>query len=166
MTHFAGIDYDSSGVFVALVDEESGELAGVGTYDLACGPGDALERVRRLRDLMPARASWRDSGVLAIGIESTFSQAFKATAALARVQGAIIACLPRELLLLDLTANGRESPGWKLLTVGKTTASKDEVKAWALANGAPPGLVQDHYDAFAIARATRELWKTRRQEAA
>lgn len=166
MAHFAGIDYDSEAVFVALIDEETGELAGTGTYDLACGPGNSLERARRLRELMPARGSWRDSGVLAIGLESTFSQAFKATAALARVQGAIVACLPRELPLEPLTAGGRKVPGWKLLTVGKTNASKDEVKVWAIRNGAPPGLVQDHYDAFAIARAVRELWKTRRQRAA
>jgi hypothetical protein len=166
VTHFGGIDYDSSGVFVAIVDEEAGAFCGVVSYEIDCGPGGALQRVRRLRDLMPPRSAWRDSGVLAVGLESTFSQAYKAAVALARVQGAIIACLPRDVELELLTANGRAEPGWKLLTTGKTTSSKDEVKAWAIENGAPPGLVQDFYDAFAIARATRELWLTRRREAA
>ncbi len=155
MAAIAGFDYDSDAVFGVLVDEDTGGWIGCRQFDLRAGPGDAVERCRRVRDLMPARDSWQAAGVVAIGIESTFSRAFKATAALARVQGAILACLPRTLPVYLLTANGREHPGWKLLTVGKTTATKDEVRHWAQDRGAPVGLVQDHYDAFAIARAAR-----------
>ena len=159
MTAVAGIDFDSNGIFVAVVDEDSGGWVGQITCDLQCGPGDALARARRVRDLMPARGSWADSGIVAIGLESTFSRDFRAATALCRIQGAIIACLPRDVPLQLLTAGGRRKPGWKLLTVGAasdlTTSSKAEVKEWALEHGAPPGLVQDHYDAFCIARATR-----------
>ena len=153
----AGFDYDSNGIFCVLVDEETGTWSGTIVCDLACGPGDAVRRAQRVRDLMPARGAWVDSGVVAIGIESTFSQNFKATASLARVQGAIVACLPRDLPIRLLTANGRQTPGWKILTVGQTNATKPDVKAWAIDHGAPPGLVQDQYDAFAIARATRRI---------
>jgi Holliday junction resolvasome RuvABC endonuclease subunit len=159
MGSIAGFDFDSNGIFGVLIDEDTGAWLGKMQADLACGPGDAADRARRVRDLMPARESWVDAGVTAIGLESTFSRDFRAATALCRIQGAIIACLPRSLPLHLLTANGRRTPGWKILTVGKTNASKDEVRQWALDlnHGAPPGLPQDLYDAFAIARATRRL---------
>lgn len=161
MSLFAGIDYDSEGVYVAFVDEVTGQLAARQSFDLACGPGDSFDRARRVRTLLPALGLWNDSGVLAIGIEATFSQAFKATVALGRVQGAILACLPRDVCVVPLpAAHKAENNGWKALTVGRTNASKDDVAAWARENGAPDGLVQDFYDAFAIARATGVLWET------
>jgi hypothetical protein len=157
----AGIDFDSNGVFVALVDEDDGGWLGHQQIDLACGPGDSFQRSRRVRDLMPSRGSWDAAGVVAVGIESTFSRDFRAATALARVQGAIVSCLPRTVPLYLLTAHGRKRPGWKLLTVGQTNASKAHVKQWAINRGAPAGLVQDTYDAFAIAIAARHL-NTRR----
>lgn len=161
MSSIAGIDFDSHGVFVALIDEDSGAWQGKMQADLDCGPGDALARARRVRDLMPARDGWADAGVTAIGLESTFSRDFRAATALCRIQGAIIACLPRDVPLFLLTAGGRRTPGWKLLTVGAadslTTSSKEQVKHWSVDRGAPTGLPQDLYDAFAIARATRRL---------
>ena len=157
MASIAGFDYDSNGVFGVLVDEDNGGWLGQMQADLACGPGDAVARARRVRDLMPSRDGWADAGVIAIGVESTFSRDFRATAALARVQGAILACLPRDVPIHLLTANGRRKPGWKIQTIGTTTASKLEVRGWALDHGAPDGLPQDFYDAFCIARATRRL---------
>lgn len=157
MSLIAGFDYDSRGVFCALCDEDDGGWRGHAQFDLDCGPGDAVERCRRVRLLMPARTDWTDSGVIAIGLESTFSRDFRAATSLARVQGAILACLPRTIPLHLLTANGRKVEGWKLLTTGKTNASKPAVKQWALDHGAPDGLPQDVYDAFAIARATRRI---------
>lgn len=162
MSYFAGIDYDSEAVFTVLVDEETGRFARQHKADLACGPGDSFDRARRVRDLLPARGLWEDAGVLAIGVEATYSQAFKATIALGRVQGAILACLPRDILILPIAANRKAPAGWKALTVGATNASKDDVAAWARANGAPDRLEQDFYDAFCIARATALIWQTRR----
>jgi hypothetical protein len=160
----AGIDYDSKGIFCAFIDLDAGRWLGESHYDLAAGPGDALVRCQRVRDLMPEQHKWADAEIVRIGLESTFSQGFQVTAALARVQGAIIACLGRDVPIELLTANGRARPGWKLLTVGTTNASKADVKRWALAHGAPAGLVQDHYDAFCIARATRRILRTTIEE--
>lgn len=157
MSAIVGLDYDSNGIFAALIDEDDGAWLGHQQIDLACGPGDAFQRSRRVRDLMPSRRSWEAAGVVAIGIESTFSRDFRAATALARIQGAIVSCLPREIPLYLLTANGRKQPGWKLLTVGQTNASKAHVKTWAINRGAPAGLVQDTYDAFALAHAARHL---------
>lgn len=164
MSLVAGIDYDSNAVYTVAIAEDDGAFAMANKVDLACGPGDAFDRARRARDLLPARTRWEDAGVVALGIEETFSHAFKAAVALARVEGAILACLPRDLVVLPLAA--AHHGGWKELTVGKTNASKAEVIEWALANGAPPRLEHDFYDAFAIARATALLWQTRRRPAA
>lgn len=164
MSAIAGIDFDSNGVFVAFVDEEDGRWLGKLALELNCGPGDAFDRARRVRDLMPPRGAWDD--VCAIGIESTFSQSFKATAALARIQGAILACLPRAIVTVPLAANHKPPYGWKANVLGRTNATKDDVRAYAIIGGAPEGLVQDLYDAFAIANATRALWETRREDAA
>lgn len=164
MSIFVGIDYDSRAVYTVSIDEETGGYAGSHRADLACGPGDSFDRARRVRDLLPVRSRWEDAGVVAVGIETTFSFTFNAAVALARVQGAILACFPRDLMVVPLPAAHRD--GWKALTVGKTNASKEDVIAWALGNGAPAGLLPDFYDAFAIARATAFLWQTRLQPGA
>lgn len=153
MSAFAGIDYDSEAIFTSIIDEDTGWLVAHHKSDLACGPGDSFARARRVPDLLPTRSSWEDAGVIAIGIEATFSQAFKATVALGRVQGAILACLPRAIPVYAIAANRKAPRGWKALTVGATNATKNDVAAWARTNGAPPGLEQDFYDSFAIARA-------------
>lgn len=160
MSTFAGIDYDSEAVFLVLVDETTGGWRGHATYDLTIGPGDSFERARRLSTLFPARGSWDDAGVVALGLEDLRSRQRSQIAAASRIEGALLALLPRELELVRLSVN-RLLVGWKALTVGKTNASKDEIRAWAIANGAPAGLVQDVYDAFAIARATRETLQAR-----
>jgi hypothetical protein len=156
MSAIAGIDYSSVAVHVVAIDEDSGLYAGHLVADLECGPGDAFERARRVRYLLPPAGYWRDN-YAAIGIEETFSNRVGTAVTLARVQGAILAVLPREMLVLPLPANYKAPHGWKALTVGKTNASKDEVRAWALAQGMPPGLAQDFYDAYCIAHATRKL---------
>jgi hypothetical protein len=156
MAAIAGIDYSSVAVHAVAIDEDSGAYVGRLVADLECGPGDAFERARRVRYLLPPAGYWRDN-YAAIGIEETFSNRVGTAVTLARVQGAVLAVLPREMLIMPLPANYRKPHGWKALTVGKTNASKEEVKAWALEQGMPPGLAQDFYDAYAIARATREL---------
>jgi len=79
---------------------------------------------------------------------------------LARVQGIILANLPR----IDGQVWGMVPPEWKKLTVGKGNASKNDVKRWVLkAKGTPDFLLdqniievgweQDAYDAYALAIA-------------
>lgn len=165
MSSIAGIDYDSEAVFLVAIDEDSGGWLGARAYDLTVGPGDSFNRIRRLRDLMPDRTAEAWDGVVALGVEDLRSRQRSQIAAASRVEGALLACLPRDLEIVRLSVNRREV-GWKAMTVGKTNASKDEIKAWAHANGAPEGLLQDYYDAFAIATATRGTLDKRRQKAA
>lgn len=172
MSQVGGIDYDSEGVYLVLIDEDSGAWLGSHLYDLKLRRkgDDSFDRVRRLQTLLPARRQWADSGVVAIGLEDLRSRQRSQVAAASRVEGALLALLPRELRLVRLSVNAREDnpngPGWKALTVGKTNASKEEIQAWAIGEGAPAGLVQDFYDAFAIARATRETLNRDRPVAA
>jgi hypothetical protein len=160
-----GIDYDSEGIFGVVIGEDAGEWRGTIKAPLDCGPGDSFDRARRIRDLMPPRTAYADAGVVAIGVEDLRSRQRSQIAAASRVEGGLLQALPRDLEIVRLSVNRREV-GWKALTVGKTNASKDEIKAWAIAEGAPAGLEQDFYDAFAIARATRETLSKRRRLAA
>lgn len=150
----AGIDYDSEAVFLVLIDEDSGDWLGSTAYDLKVGPGDSFQRIRRLQRLFPGPSAWEENRVVAVGLEDLRSRQRSQIAAASRVEGALLALLPVELSLVRLSVNRRRI-GWKALTVGKTNATKDEIQAWAIAEGAPAGLVPDFYDAFAIARAAR-----------
>lgn len=154
MSLVAGIDYSSNAIHVAMLDTDS-DRAHWHVRRIDDATGDSFERARRVRDVMPARGSWLDSGVVLVGIESTYSQSFKATAALARVQGAILACLPPGIPVLPVTAQE-----WKRVTIGKSNASKEEVAAWASERWgalAPVGVPQDVWDAYCIAYAVRDL---------
>lgn len=153
MSAIAGIDYDSENVYLVTIDEEDGRWLGVAHYDLAAGPGDSFERTRRLSSLFPRGSAWDD--VAALGLEDLRSRQRSQIAAASRVEGALLALLPRSLRIVRLSVNKRRV-GWKAMTVGKTNATKDEIRSWALEQGAPVGLRQDFYDAFAIARAARE----------
>jgi hypothetical protein len=152
VSYVAGIDYDSNGVYVVLIDEDSGTPLFEHGYDLACGPGDAFDRARRVRHLLPAGKAWDDAGVIAAGIEDPYTRQLNSLVAQVRVQGAILSCLPRGLLVEPMRAQR-----WKLLALGagNGNAGKPAVANWARANGMADGLRQDFYDAFAIARATR-----------
>lgn len=160
MSVFVGVDYDSNGIYIAAIDEDTLELVSHVRVDLV-SRGDSFDRCRLVRDRMPARSAWRDAGTLAVALELPFSRQRNSIVALSRVQGAILACLPADLLVLDLPPQE-----WKRVTVGKAKASKDEVRAWARDQGAPHGLVQDFYDAYALARAAAQMWTRRREIAA
>jgi len=160
MTAIAGIDLDSRGVYVVLVDEDSGAYLDRLTADLTDASADAFDRARRVRDLLPVRGWWRDT-CIAVGIEEPFSNSYRSAAGLARVQGAVLACLPPDLLACPIAPNRKAPDGWKALTVGTTTASKDEVRQWAEAHGLPSELEQDFADAFCIARAMRSIYAAR-----
>jgi Holliday junction resolvasome RuvABC endonuclease subunit len=148
----AGIDYSVHAIDVVMVDEDTGD-ARWHRRRLDAAPGDAFTRARRIRDLMPARRSWLDT-VVAVGIERPYSQNRGSVASLLRIQGAILACLPVELDVVELPPQT-----WKTLTVGKAKASKVDVRDWVVDElfARTPELSdwpQDAFDAYAIARAT------------
>jgi Holliday junction resolvasome RuvABC endonuclease subunit len=148
----AGIDFSTNAVDVVLLalDDNTAVWHHV---DLTTGPGDALERCRRIRDLMPTRGRWEDAGIIAVGIEQPLHQKGRTTvASLFRVQGAIIACLPTRVLVDPLPPTV-----WKTAIGLPGNALKAAVRAWALAHWTDPPdpVTQDACDAYAIATATR-----------
>lgn len=144
----AGIDYDSERVVIVIVDENTGRYLTEWTCDLACGPGDAFQRARRVRRLMPTRSAFEARGVTSVAIELPFSKYAASLVGHLRVQGAILACLPDDLDVVELRPQT-----WKRTTVGRSNASKADVHAWALEQGCPPAISEHHADAYAIARA-------------
>lgn len=158
MSSIAGIDYDSNGVFVVEVDEDDGGFIAAWKVHLYVSngqPDTSFQRARSLADQMPPKARWKDSGVVAIGIEDPYSRFPEAIKAEARIQGAILASLPETAKVWPLKPH--TATGWKAIVGLKTSATKPEIAAWARANGAPPAIRQDFYDAFGIARAAREI---------
>jgi Holliday junction resolvasome RuvABC endonuclease subunit len=151
----AGIDLNSNVVDVVLLDEDTMDARWI-RYRIDDGKKglDAFDRARRLRDAMPARTAWKDSGVIAIGIEHGASRSFKSVTAQSRVEGALLACLPPDLpVYLFMPAS------WKKLALGHGHATKQDGAVWVAHTihwqsdrGFHP---QDAIDAACIAQATR-----------
>lgn len=152
----AGIDFDTHAVHVVLLRED-------GTAEYRHFPlegHDAFERVRSVREAMPSRGWWRDEGVVACAIEEP---AGKLTGRLFRVQGAILACLPPDLLVEKLMPSQ-----WRKAVGLKGNATKEDV-AWFAASyshgWAPAGMAVlstwpfDATDAYCLALAVSALWE-------
>lgn len=155
MSLIAGIDLNSNTVDVCLLDEDTMDARWV-RYRIDDGHKDltAFDRARRLRDAMPARTAWKDSGVIAIGIEHGASRNFKSVAAQSRVEGALLACLPPDIPIYMLMP-----ASWKKLALGHGRSSKEDGATWSRhtihwqdERGYHP---QDAIDAACIARATQ-----------
>lgn len=153
MSFIAGIDYDSSAIHVVLIDENTGIYCHRTVFALD-RDGQAFDRARQVRDALPYRQEWLDEGIVAVGIEEPFTRQLNSLVALIRVQGAILSCLPRELLVEPLRPQR-----WKLLALGagNGNAGKGAVANFAVAHGMPADLDQDFFDAFAIARAVHAV---------
>lgn len=153
---FAGIDYSSEAIDVVRLELDSDEAQ----HDrilLAHGPMDAIDRARRVRDRMPVRSAWADDGVVTIALEDPKGPTFKGSIPIARVQGAILACLPAPgsdpvVLLLG-------TQEWKMACGLGGNCKKTVVREWALATwpNLPERYTQDALDAYAIAWAARSI---------
>jgi hypothetical protein len=154
---FAGIDYSSEAIDVVRLELDS-DCARWDRISLDLGLHEnALARARRVRDAMPARSSWADHGVVQIALEDARGPTFKGSIPLARVQGALLACLPAphaDPPVLALT-----SAEWKMACGLKGNAPKEAVRAFSLSTweDPPPVLSQDALDAYAIAWAARAI---------
>ena len=127
---------------------------------------DAFDRARSVRDAMPGRSSVFYDDVLAIGIENPQARgpAAQNIAALHRVVGAVLSCLPPHLLVHPL-----QPAAWRKLVGLKGNATKDQVAFFALNHEAGDGFrdwPQDACDAYCIALATRALITTPKEKAA
>lgn len=158
----AGIDLSSFFVDVVLVDQDSGRVDWH-RYPLG-SDGDAFDRARQVRVVMPGPTSELWDDVLAIGIEDPAGR--HGVIPLVRVQGAILACLPTATLV-----HAYRPARWKFLAGLKGSATKDEVceRSYAL-GGDPcePGRLvwsQDAHDAHLIARAMQADLDAQRQAA-
>jgi hypothetical protein len=161
----AGIDYSTLAVDVVLLDEDTDD-ATHHRYRLDDGPGDALARVRRVRDRMPARSSWADAGVLAVALELPFSRGKMAgNDRLMMCAGAILACV-HPAVDVDLL----RADDWRSACGLPIRAPREVHKRNALAFAAdrwpscPEPLSDNAADAFCLAWAMRA--RLREKEAA
>lgn len=153
---FAGIDFDSNRVDIVTVNIDTLEPRWY-RFSLI-GPelaGDAFERARRIRYALPPRASWADVGVVQFAIEKPIGQK-KGSSPLFRIQGGILACLPREIPAIELLPyewkQALDLPG-----SGAREKTKAEVRMKAVELGAPEDWPQDAHDALCIAHAAIRL---------
>lgn len=158
----AGIDFDTHAVHVVFLLED-----GEAIYKRYGLDGhDAFERTRSVRRAMPTKGVWEDMGVVACAIEEPQGVQKATVAKLKAVQGAILACLPGDLLVEPMV------PARWRTTVGLSGhASKDEVAAFARARAGHPRPIgdtgfrasalpeQDACDAYCLALAVSTLWE-------
>lgn len=157
---YAGIDYDTHAIHVVRLELDSDEAR----YDkvrLDVGPGDYMQRVRRMRDLLPARGAWADDGVCLIAIEQPKGPFFKGSIPLAVVLGGLLTCLPRDDKPPVLMIETQEWKKWSLGGgfPGQGNAAKPDVAHWARRNweNVPPHADQNALDAFCVAWAARAM---------
>jgi hypothetical protein len=153
----AGIDFSTRRIDIVLLDEDS-DRATPHPYDL---PRDgAFLAALAVKDVLPQRSWWEEQQVVSIWLELPWARFLKSVAPLMRMQGALLAVLPRELVAGELAPDT-----WKALTVGKRQASKPEVAEWVLGRWVdqPGAVTQDACDAYAIAWAGRGLERTARR---
>ena len=162
MSLVAGIDFSSHAVDVVWLDEDTDQA----TWERFPLSGqDAFERTRSVRpSLVSVRGTsekWIET--LAIGIEEPRGYN---SGALYRVQGAILACLPRAVLVQPWLPSV-----WRKAVGLPGNASKGEVWSYVVAeteerwrDNARRDWPQDACDAYCIALATRNALQ--REEAA
>lgn len=148
MTAFAGIDFDTFGVHVVLLQEDR-PRADYHHFPLEDG-ADAFERTRSVRDAMPARGWWNDHGVVAAGIEEP---AGRSVGFAFRVQGGILACLPRRLLVEKFMPSQ-----WRKAVGLPGNCTKDRVRLFVHDDlRARARWRQDACDAFCLALAVEKV---------
>lgn len=143
MSWIAGIDYSTHAIDFVYIDENDVEAPRWNRCHLE--GADAWERTRELSRL-PGWPSWMWDDVCAIGIEDPAGH--HGTNYLYRVQGAILARIPRSILVQPWRPSQ-----WRKAVGLPGNASKQDVMRFALAYG--DDWPQDAYDAYCIALATR-----------
>lgn len=163
----AGFDISTKAIDVVLLDEDH-DHAEHHRRRLDVGPGKAVDRIRRIRNVMPARTGWDDSGVVLFAIEEPFSRAtMSGQVPILMAIGALIACLPTDVPVALLRADDwRRSCGLPIRGQRddlKRAAIRFAEKTWQNA----PALIDDNAaDAFGIAYAGRELYERWERERA
>lgn len=129
--------------------------------DVDDGDLRAFRAVRHVRPRL-SRLTWTD--VELVFVEAPFNRAFDVLKKLARIQGAIIAAVPKTVSIVEET----RATEWKQGAGLRSNADKDDVMNRALELGfeVDGPMPQDAADAFLIAYGIRELLtkEARRQQ--
>lgn len=163
----AGIDLSTLAIDVVLLDEDTDQAAHH-RLRLNLGGGKTLDRIRRVRDRMPARGSWADSGCVLIAIEEPFARGkMGGQVPILMVIGSILACLPDDIPVALLRADDwRRSCGLPIRgarTDLKAASLRFAREQWA---NHPATLDDNAADAYGIAFAGRELYEKQRRDKA
>ena len=138
-----GCDYSTWAVDLVYLDEDGLQPPLWRRYELE--GGDAFDRARDVRRALPRSFAWDE--VVAFGIEDPRGQN---AGAIYRVQGAILACLPRSLLVQPWVPSQ-----WRRSVGLPGNASKEQVRAWALAHALDGPLPDNQTSAY---RASLAAW--------
>lgn len=160
-----GIDISSKSIDVVLLRDYAEPMLWTAKIDDKGDPGPekSFRAARRAASAMRGKTFLsivsRAAGAF---IERPYSQGFRATSSLMRIQGVVVASLihrfPDELHELP-------PQSWKQLIGLKANASKDDVMSWAhdqFDPWLPTSWSQDSIDALAIAEAGRVILRDRR----
>lgn len=150
-----GCDISTRAIHVVGLDETTNR-AQLHIVRLDAQRGATTERVRRMRDLMPARGAWADAGATLIAVERPFAHMAATLAPMMLAYGGLLQLLPADVPLLELSA-----PEWRrecgLPQRGddrKPAAVRFAREQWV---DAPAALDDNAADAFCIAWAAREI---------
>lgn len=150
-----GCDISTRAVHVVGLDEETNR-AELHVVRLDVQRGSITERVRRMRDLMPARGAWRDAGATLIAVERPFAHQAATLAPMMLAYGGLLQLLPVDVPLLELSA-----PEWRKECALPQRGDDRKPAAIRFARDIwtdPPAAIDDNAaDAFCIAWAAREL---------
>lgn len=166
MSLIAGIDFSSMAIDTVLLDEDTNDAVHH-RRQLDVGHAKLHDRVRRVRDALPTRGAWKDSGVLVVAIEEPFNHSPNGLTPLLLTLGAILGTLPRDIPLALLRADDwRRQCGLPTRAPGGRPEHKQNAIAFARRQwDNPPIRLDDNAaDAFCIAWAARELHRAREEQ--
>ena len=152
----AGIDYNSTHIDVVYL-AQTDRADWLRIHYAPIPTEDSFTRARRIADVVMHRDWWDAAGVDLIALEDTYSRSFAAAYALGRVQGALLAVLPRVSDRPRVIA--LHSGTWKRACGLGGNAKKTTVRDWVFNTwpNMPENVTQDALDAYAIAYAARQL---------
>jgi hypothetical protein len=145
----AGIDFSTFKINLIVLNDGQ---ASRWVYQVPAKSGDAFDRARLVKLVMPDVDFWARRQVAALAIEEPRGPG---NGALLRVQGAILACLPHDLLVQPMIpAEWRKKAGLPGNCPKDRVREHVESLDWRARNW-----MQDDCDAYCLALAVRQLVK-------
>lgn len=160
MTFVAGCDYSTFTADVVLLPWD-GEAADARWWRIPLRDSSLPDNLQAFHAAVSVRAvlvpalPWEQIDAIYLEAPLVVGQRIDTTIKLARIQGALLACIPSSVTVGEVPVGT-----WKKEVGLSGQASKQAVRDWAIEHGfvavRPDEEVQDAYDAFAIAWAMRE----------